>query len=1196
MRFEDRRGGSKTGEEQLEQFVKRREHYPNDTKRKKRKRDDNNEDNQEEQKQKEVPAPSRRSLNEPEMTTEQLSRRRNSNSKPEEYKKEEAVPPLMGSEVLVKKNDSPLAKEQCSIETAADSVVEDQSSKNNYVCNNSSERLVKKKKSARKPAVKKAAIDRDGEKAKKIYSPSSDEQTSKNDASSVVKVQNDKNDVCNNNRNERKIQKSASARKPDAPKATIISNKDSISLVTAEDEGLVTTFIFTVMSQYRYCHLNLDNKNQRRSVRSNLVSGTTGIECIHCNGQSGFKCFYRGSDVINKSFIHFYKHLSLCSSVPDTLKRTLIKMKDEPQKSLDRKAFFDGIWARLQASDRVCSETLGKKERSIPPKQICKQQKSKSANCNEESIAGPGSKSRPKRKKSENSSPGTEKKSIDAKDHTTNVNVKREKRLEVHFTESSLTEDSLLCKVVPQGSTQISYPYAPMGQLWLDKSFVGTRSQSDLSDEVSIDIHAGGTLIGRRYVWDEGYFVDQQHDVERKPTKKIKPILRGCTCGADHSYITKGSNEIDSLNNVASNAGKTRRSERSGGSMLTSTVLTKLADGTLSPHTLICCDEYTMGPEFRFKKDVLTDDVQPFSIRVSPDALFLADLHAHLSDSEIIGFLGGHYSHAEKCIYIQAAFPCKATDRFDGGDTDVEMDPVSQIYAREAISNHGLSVVGWYHSHPTFQPNPSVTDIENQASYQQLFQCGEGAKNKAEDTVSPFVGLIIGTYDGRNPTSESVMRWFHVISRRAAEGKKVNFPMHLKTTHRHFRAVNDDLRPAMTSQGANIRKDLESKYLLCPVTVQSYPQIASEDKDNIFDFKAQSTVFGDETAQQELPDMPHGNSQSCCTQSSRMIDNIEGNRVAIMESNRPALLLSESLFAQSQRGHESIKWKFKSAIPLFFTDEERRILQMDTDTIPNDVFAGIIWYAVEREQTKPAKIASNGSLLPAVPLPPSSRAILELLLRLSFTGSDDIQSKLYEIIHCLEGTESEIDTLSGDCRFDDIDAVISHKVDAVFSHYASKQKKINPFTSWSGAADKGKNIEVKIEEADQKSSTSSHDDAQFSWAHYYLTEVLHMNYEEVDGRKVYKGGDKMKRGQKIAACLLKWARRMQLRPDFESVISHNAWSEGDLNFDKETTIQKNATIKNGHIFVVAEVMRLLAARWKETGEISSRQRSPKRKL
>ena len=350
--------------------------------------------------------------------------------------------------------------------------------------------------------------------------------------------------------------------------------------------------------------------------------------------------------------------------------------------------------------------------------------------------------------------------------------------------------------------------------------------------------------------------------------------------------------------------------------------------------------------------------------------------------------------------------------------------------------------------------------------------------------------------------------------------------------------------------------------------------------------KTQCAVSSAEIAEQQSQIKRPFDGQDGCAQSSVITKNDEDCRVAIMESDQPALLLSESLFEQSQRGNETIRWKFKSALPLYFTAKEKEILQMDTDAIPNDVLAGIIWFAVEREHTKPAE---TGSLLP-VSVPPSSRAILELLLRLSFSGSDDMQTKLYEIIHSLEGSESENDTSSDEMRFNDIDAVISHKVDAVLSHYySSKQKKINPFKSWSGAGDKGKNIEeAGVGEAGTSPSTSN-PDSQFSWAHYYLTNVLNMSYDEVDGKKVYRGGSKMKRGTKIAACLLKWARRMQLRPDFEAVMNHKLCNEGDLKFEKDTNIQQDTPITNGYIFVVAEVMRLLAARWRETPGMPLRQ-------
>lgn len=48
------------------------------------------------------------------------------------------------------------------------------------------------------------------------------------------------------------------------------------------------------------------------------------------------------------------------------------------------------------------------------------------------------------------------------------------------------------------------------------------------------------------------------------------------------------------------------------------------------------------------------------------------------------------------------------------------MDPVSEMAAREVFEQKGLHVVGWYHSHPTFEPEPSIRDIENQTSYQVI--------------------------------------------------------------------------------------------------------------------------------------------------------------------------------------------------------------------------------------------------------------------------------------------------------------------------------------------------------------------------------------------------------------------------------------------------------------------------------------------
>ena len=49
-----------------------------------------------------------------------------------------------------------------------------------------------------------------------------------------------------------------------------------------------------------------------------------------------------------------------------------------------------------------------------------------------------------------------------------------------------------------------------------------------------------------------------------------------------------------------------------------------------------------------------------------------------------------------------------------------------------------LILVGWYHSHPFSQPDPTLQDIKNQLSYQKIFQ--------DEDLHEPCIALIVCKY------------------------------------------------------------------------------------------------------------------------------------------------------------------------------------------------------------------------------------------------------------------------------------------------------------------------------------------------------------------------------------------------------------------------------------------------------------------
>ncbi|KAG9282698.1 histone H2A deubiquitinase MYSM1 isoform X1 [Astyanax mexicanus] len=135
------------------------------------------------------------------------------------------------------------------------------------------------------------------------------------------------------------------------------------------------------------------------------------------------------------------------------------------------------------------------------------------------------------------------------------------------------------------------------------------------------------------------------------------------------------------------------------------------------------------------------DTQEPFQVIVCAEALVVMDVHAHVSMGEVIGLLGGSYDDEEKVLKICAAEPCNSLST----GLQCEMDPVSQTQASELLGAKGHNVVGWYHSHPAFDPNPSLRDIDTQAKYQSYFSRG-GA---------PFIGMIVSPYNPSNTSPVS---------------------------------------------------------------------------------------------------------------------------------------------------------------------------------------------------------------------------------------------------------------------------------------------------------------------------------------------------------------------------------------------------------------------------------------------------------
>lgn len=154
------------------------------------------------------------------------------------------------------------------------------------------------------------------------------------------------------------------------------------------------------------------------------------------------------------------------------------------------------------------------------------------------------------------------------------------------------------------------------------------------------------------------------------------------------------------------------------------------------------------------------------NIRIHPVALALITFHAHLTKTEIIGYLGGFITEdfGKRELLIAEAFPAKQVRPSDLAKTgrsafsEVEALPESTIEIANRMEAKGMRVVGWYHSHPdkAFTTEPSRVDIENQLNYQTHVYKDD-----------PFVAAIIAPYNEDLPDHNPDVQFFRVFAENA---------------------------------------------------------------------------------------------------------------------------------------------------------------------------------------------------------------------------------------------------------------------------------------------------------------------------------------------------------------------------------------------------------------------------------------------
>ncbi|XP_059553117.1 MPN domain-containing protein isoform X3 [Myotis daubentonii] len=192
-------------------------------------------------------------------------------------------------------------------------------------------------------------------------------------------------------------------------------------------------------------------------------------------------------------------------------------------------------------------------------------------------------------------------------------------------------------------------------------------------------------------------------------------------------------------------------------------------DSARNPHTLVEVTSFAAINKF-----------QPFNVAISSNVLLLLDFHSHLTRSEVVGYLGGRWDINSQMLTVLRAFPCRSRL----GDVDTGATVEEEIY--QSLLLRGLSLVGWYHSHPHSPALPSLQDIDTQMDYQLRLQ---GSSNGFQ----PCLALLCSPYYSGNQGPESKISPFWVMPPPEQRPSDYGIPMDVEMAYVQDSFLTNDI-------------------------------------------------------------------------------------------------------------------------------------------------------------------------------------------------------------------------------------------------------------------------------------------------------------------------------------------------------------------------------------------------------------------
>nr|CAG4646851.1 EOG090X020Z [Megafenestra aurita]SVE92250.1 EOG090X020Z [Megafenestra aurita] len=191
--------------------------------------------------------------------------------------------------------------------------------------------------------------------------------------------------------------------------------------------------------------------------------------------------------------------------------------------------------------------------------------------------------------------------------------------------------------------------------------------------------------------------------------------------------------------------------------------------------------------------------LQPFLVSLNTAALVVMDVHCSLTSSEVVGYLGGLWDMNTNTLTIKQAFPClsRLADGRSGQTTEVKI--------AQSMESSGLSLVGWYHSHPMAPPTPTVQDIDTQLEYQLRL------KGTGEQGYRPCVAMISSLFqrmESSQTASPCHLMCYWVSPPPESRPLELGRPMAMQYNVVYDTSVKDEVIPKLVRMIENIESSV----------------------------------------------------------------------------------------------------------------------------------------------------------------------------------------------------------------------------------------------------------------------------------------------------------------------------------------------------------------------------------------------------